>query len=299
MNPTLYKIVLDVFVAIAGAIVLVPPLLYLWKPWATRRDKLLSALDPTSLQLYYQRFYPKTETQLATVEAEFKKYFGKNFGRRHYIIPIFLLTTVTVTAAIAGAGTLQVWQNAAPPKTFAFSGIAAAALAGGSTWVVSDLIGRLRRRDFTVSDVYNATFRILLSLPFGWALAQFQGNAQIGIPIACMLGSFPTGTLFTIARRLASSKLGVASGFRSLACWDRFRPALCLRSRGVLPPASLESPTIHKPRASSSNSCSPSAKPTPKGFTMKESPPSFSSPTGIPSTLPSAPTSNSPTSSIA
>ncbi len=84
------------------------------------------------------------------------------------------------------------------------------ALAGGFTWVINDLIGRFRRHDFTVSDIYISVFRVLIAAPFGWAFAELVKRADIGVPLAFLLGAFPTGTLLLIARRLAGRKLGVS-----------------------------------------------------------------------------------------
>jgi hypothetical protein len=56
-----------------------------------------------------------------------------------------------------------------------------------------------------VSDVYYYLFRILLSIPFGVSLSRLA--PEIGAPLAFLLGTFPTTTLFTIARRTVSQHL--------------------------------------------------------------------------------------------
>jgi hypothetical protein len=208
MGSSEYAILIDTLCGIAGAMVLVPPLFYLFRPWATRRDKLFANLDEGSLMLYYRQFYPSETHNVTGVKADFKKYFNRHYGRRHYSPPIVLLTVLTVISAVAAARTLAVWQNVAPHK-YALPWIVVSALAGGFVWVISDLIDRLRRRDFTISDVYNSVFRILIAAPFGWAFAQVV-KTDVGVPLAFLLGAFPTTTLFRIARRLASSRLGIS-----------------------------------------------------------------------------------------
>ena len=84
-----------------------------------------------------------------------------------------------------------------------------AALGGGFPWVVSDELGRFRTRDFTTYDVYNFVFRLLLSIPLGFTVEAFVDTA-FKIPVAFLLGTFPTSTLFTIARRLGNEKLNLA-----------------------------------------------------------------------------------------
>lgn len=208
MGSSHYAVVIDIFCSLAAAMVLVPILLYLFGPWATRRNKLLGYLDASSLVLYYQQFFPAKKPNPNEVEKEFRRDFARTYGRRHYGVPIFLLALLTAASAFATARTLQVWQNVAPSK-YALPWIVLSALAGGFVWVISDLISRLRRRDFTVSDVYNWVFRILIAAPFGWAFAQLVKD-NVGVPLAFLLGAFPTGTLFTIARRLAATRLGIS-----------------------------------------------------------------------------------------
>jgi hypothetical protein len=203
-----YVLLIDVILGIAGAMVVAPLLFYLYRIWATRRDRLFSYLGANSLCLYYRQFYPDQRTDEATVAGVFMKYFSQHYGRRFYVLPVFLLTVLTVTCACGAARTLQVWQQV-DSNGHALPGIVMGALGGGFTWVISDLIDRVRRRDLTVGDVYNFVFRILIAAPFGWAFAQLVKD-EIGVPLAFLLGAFPTSTLFRIARRLAATKLGVS-----------------------------------------------------------------------------------------
>ena len=208
MTSTGYVVLINVMIATAGAMVIAPLLFYLYRIWATRRDKLFSYLCTKSLVLYYRQFYPDQKTDEATVDGVFKKYFNRHYGRRFYVLPVSLLTVLTVTCACGVARTLEVWQHV-DSNGHALPPILIAALGGGFTWVVSDLIDRVRRRDLTVGDVYNSVFRILIAAPFGWAFAQLMKD-DLGVPLAFLLGAFPTSTLFRIARRLAATKLGVS-----------------------------------------------------------------------------------------
>ena len=51
--------------------------------------------------------------------------------------------------------------------------IAIFALAGAYVWVTYDLIIRVRQNDVVTSDINRATLRLLLSLPFGFAISAF------------------------------------------------------------------------------------------------------------------------------
>jgi hypothetical protein len=208
MGSTEYALLIDFVSAITAALVLVPLLLYLFGDWTTRRDKLFGYFGKESLTLYYDQFYPAKTPSKDQVEAEFKRDFARNYGRRRYAVPIALLSILTFWSAYAGARTLQVSQKVAIGK-YSLPWITASAIAGGFVWVINDLISRIRRRDLVSSDINMWTFRILIAAPFGGAFAQLV-KEDIGIPIAFLLGAFPTGTLFTIARRLAATRLGLS-----------------------------------------------------------------------------------------
>ncbi len=171
MGSSHYAVVINILCGLAGTMVLLPLLLYLYRPWATRRDNLFGYLDKASLILYYHQFFPSKNPDPDSVENQFRQDFSRTYGRRHYVLPILLLVVLTAVSAFTAARTLQVWQKVAP-GSYALPWIVLSALAGGFAWVIGDLIGRLRRRDFTVHDVYTWVFRILIAAPFGWAFAQ-------------------------------------------------------------------------------------------------------------------------------
>lgn len=210
------------FALCAGCVLLVtiPILQFLVGPWTARRDKMVGILSGEPLKLYYRRFRadvnikackkPSDDTlSPEDFVAAFKKNFGQWYGRRYYIIPVLLLMAVTGCCAWWGAIEAQGWIDGTR-SIDSMSGLAAAALTGGLMWVISDEIDRLRRHDFTTSDVYYYIFRILLSIPFAWAITRLKLTLQEGIPTAIFLGAFPTTSLFTIARRVGSQwlKLG-------------------------------------------------------------------------------------------
>ena len=208
-------------------IVIYPIGRFLAKPWAFRRDALTGQLAGSSMKLYYERFRrgevitkldndgKPTKQKLvvgdaaltsADYEAAFDIHFDRWYGRRYYIAPVFGLLVLTAICAWWGCTNLWLWISGLK-SIESMRGLVAAALAGALVWIVSDEIDRLRRRDFTSSDVYYYVFRILLSIPFAWALTRAQVTLQLGIPTAFFLGSFPTSTLFTAARRFANQQL--------------------------------------------------------------------------------------------
>jgi hypothetical protein len=107
---------------------------------------------------------------------------------------------------VGTAETLKTWQT--QHGSFAWPAIILSAFLGAFTWVTSDQLDRLRRRDFNTDDLYNGVFRFLIAAPFGVALGSVSPK-DAGIGVAFLIGVFPTTTLFTIGRRLASKHLGL------------------------------------------------------------------------------------------
>lgn len=191
---------------------------YLVSAWKFRREYLIGQLSGDSMRLYYQQFRAgacigiKPVGDPTLTAADYTQAFRANFntwyGRRYYIAPVIGLAVLSAICGWWGCVTLWDWMSGQrTPESM--QGLVGAALAGAFVWVISDEIDRLRRRDFTSFDVYYYIFRILISIPFGWALTGHQVTLYVGIPLAFFLGAFPTSTLFTAARRIASQELNL------------------------------------------------------------------------------------------
>lgn len=189
---------------------------YLVSAWKFRREYLIGQLSGDSMKLYYQQFragacigkMPVGDPSLTAADytQAFRADFNTWYGRRYYIAPVIGLAVLTAVCGWWGCVTLWDWMSGQrSPESM--QGLVGAALAGAFVWVISDEIDRLRRRDFTSFDVYYYIFRILISIPFGWAITRLEVTLQVGIPLAFFLGAFPTSTLFTAARRLANQQL--------------------------------------------------------------------------------------------
>jgi hypothetical protein len=214
----------------AGLLAIYPVVRFLFSQWSFRQQRIFGSLAGDAVVYYYQQFRPGTAVSRqhppvpqSTVrpifpEATSKAYmeafsvdFYRWYGRKYYIAPVLMLTTVTVALAVWSEKVLRFWAFAARNPE-GLRALTASALAGAVVWIISDTLDRLRRRDFTTIDVYYYVFRILLAIPFAWALSAASiGGKDIGlsvaIPLAFFLGAFPTQTLFTIARRIGSQQL--------------------------------------------------------------------------------------------
>jgi len=224
---------IDFFCTLGVLLVLYPIARFLLKQWLLRREKLLGALDGDAIVYYYQQFragspvvrqhppierkklvdhrvFPK-EVSDAYMES-FRKDFSRWYGRKYYIAPVAMLALLSAVSGWWADEILRAWaSNGIGPGT-SLRALVASGLAGAFVWVISDELDRLRKRDFTTSDVYYYDFRILLAIPFAWALSASSIDGKLlgvptVIPLAYFLGSFPTKTLFTIARRIGSQQL--------------------------------------------------------------------------------------------
>jgi len=187
--------------------------------WLSRREKIFTNFAGPALKRYFTLYFPSLKMEGepdAKLAERFKKHYGCHYGRRHFVIPLFLLAVITGLGMWGTAETLKTWQT--QHGAFAWPPIILSAVLGGFTWVVADQLDRLRRRDLSPGDIYNGVFRFLIAAPFGVALAAVAKDA-VGITIAFLIGVFPTTTLFTIARRIGSKRLDAedpAAGEREL-----------------------------------------------------------------------------------
>ena len=222
-----------VFCTATVLLVLYPIARFLTRQWAFRREKLYGALEGDGVVYYYRQFRagasilhnspPQAEPDLQKPNAftnetcniymaAFRKDFRIWYGRKYYIAPALLLTAVSAVAAWWSDETLRSWASNGVGPGNDLRALVASALGGAFIWIVSDELDRLRRRDFTSTDVYYYVFRLLLAIPFAWALSASSVEGKIfglnaAIPLGFFLGAFPTKTLFTIARRIGSQQL--------------------------------------------------------------------------------------------
>jgi hypothetical protein len=193
----------------AALLMLLPVCIYLFTGWKIRRDKLLSYLSTDALVVYYGQF-PWTLSEDANLQVRFRKQFHYLYGRRHFLVPLLLLFAATATATFGLALTVKARFKVAAAN-YALPDIAVSALLGAFAWAILDELSRIRRRDLAPADVYAWVFRILVTVPFGFAFAAVMKDA-VGVPVAFFLGAFPTQILFTFGRRIAAQRLGMDPG---------------------------------------------------------------------------------------
>jgi hypothetical protein len=206
-----YDFLIDSICFLSWILVLCPSSFYLISKagWAARRQTILTYFSGHALRRYFALYFPSLRISGESDEQlgeRFRKHYACYYGRRHFVIPLLLLAAIAGVGVWGTAQTLKTWQTG--HGVFAWPPIILSAFLGAYTWVTSDQLSRLRRRDLSPGDIYNGVFRFLIAAPFGVALATVA-KEDVGVPVAFLIGVFPTTTLFTIARRIASQRLSV------------------------------------------------------------------------------------------
>ena len=198
----------DVLCVIGAIAVLLPAIVYLFTEWRYRRDQMFSTLDDRGVELYYQRFFPAFTLPAGKSWAQrFQEDFGRWYGRRHYVIPMMLLAAIVGLGMWGTAATIRFWLIATPDSK-PLPALAIAAFLGAYAWVLLDQFGRYQSRNFTKHAVYNGVYRFLIIVPMGFSFSAFVAP-NLGVPLAFLLGTFPTQTLMKFGRRLVIDKVGL------------------------------------------------------------------------------------------
>jgi hypothetical protein len=200
---------------VSWALVWLPALVHLSMTWYRGRNRVFKQLRDQEIRLYYRYFAPTEMPKDVPPARHFERYFAHVYGRRRYVIPLALLLVVSGCGFCATAGTILIWQGAGPywikPATGAAAmmvlpGIAVASFLGAFTWVVTDQLQRLRRGDLTQHDVAVCVLRLLVAIPFGYAFSSWA-TESFGVPLAFLLGTFPTGALSKAGQRIVTRNL--------------------------------------------------------------------------------------------
>jgi hypothetical protein len=218
MTRNHYGILLWVVCLVSWAAVWLPVLVHLSMTWYRGRNSLFKQLCPEKIRLYYRYFAPTEKLpQSGELAHHFEQQFARLYGRRRYAIPLTLLVIVSGCGFCATARSIQVWEQVSvlwfgstPSESLvALPRVAVAGFLGAFTWVVTDQLQRLRSGDLTQHDLAICVLRFLVAIPFGYAFS-FWVPDSFGVPLAFLLGTFPTGTLLRSGQRLVAQLLHLA-----------------------------------------------------------------------------------------
>jgi hypothetical protein len=193
---------------IVAALPLLPVGHFLCFGWPARKQQIISRLSDESIVLYKETFCPKSSF---VDSAGFESEYRARYGRTLFFVPVLLfavallfLTYLSVSWTFS-----HDWASA----TEGTAKIAIFSLAGAYVWITYDLIVRARQNDIVTSDVNRATLRLLVSLPFGFAVSAFAGvltGSAVTLStgaLAFFVGAFPTDTVLKFMRRTAAVPL--------------------------------------------------------------------------------------------
>ncbi|AWL99865.1 hypothetical protein [Bradyrhizobium amphicarpaeae] len=193
---------------IIASLPLIPVGHYLLFGWPARKQQIVSRLSNQSIGYYRMAFCPESEF---TDNVGFSKEYDRRYGRPLFLVPMLLLSiTLFAFSYYCVSWVLSHDWASAQEGT---AKIAILSLAGAYMWITYDLIFRARQNDVVTSDVNRATLRLLISLPFGFAISAFAGvvtGSTVTLStgaLAFFVGAFPTDTVLKFMRRTAAIPL--------------------------------------------------------------------------------------------
>jgi hypothetical protein len=175
-------------------------MVYGWNRRAQEISELLSA----KAKKRYLELFRKSNPDEELASAEFNKFYREWYGRQYFVIPILFLGVVLIIGNFILAKSLV--DLLEPGRTSSQFGVAAAALAGAYTFVCSDFIARLQRRNLTRADILRSTLRLSVAIFLGYAFSSLL-NASLAPFVAFAIGAFPLQAISTILQRQMRARL--------------------------------------------------------------------------------------------
>jgi hypothetical protein len=194
--------------ALLLGLLIMPVWRFLATGWVRKRRDVVCGLTKDAIDLYFHQFYPTEHVDKSHAREAFESNFDKRFGRQHYMFPGLFLVAVAGLATFMLSASVCVWLGILPQQAGTIPVVAAAALAGAYMWVLDDLITRNRRLDLAPANLSWGAFRFVTAVPFGYSF-QYIFTQSVAVPVAFLIGSFPTRTLRRVAGRLAVRQLNV------------------------------------------------------------------------------------------
>jgi hypothetical protein len=193
---------------IAATLPLIPVGHFLSFGWPARKQQIISRLSDRSIRYYKETFCPNSDF---TDSAGFVKEYDLRYGRHLFWLPVTLFCVTAFFLAYLCISWVfsHDWASASEGT----AKIAILSLAGAYVWITYDLIYRARQNDIVTSDINRATLRLLVSLPFGFAVSAFAGvltGSAVTLStgaLAFFVGAFPTDTVLKFMRRTAAIPL--------------------------------------------------------------------------------------------
>ena len=188
-----------------------------------RRESILNTFSERSIELYFGMFSPgdaESSTKLSPRDR-LTKLYQTRYGLKRYLGPGLMLLSIAGAGIFWGLFTALAMpfgdsspSTALPPMP----PVAMLAVAGAYMWVVSDLQQRYRASDLGWQQLSAGCLRFIIAVPAAYAFGALAADAA-ALPIAFLLGAFPTKTIMKFARRAFREQLKIeeaAAGQQSL-----------------------------------------------------------------------------------
>lgn len=198
----------EVLAVVALLLVFAPVVHFLITGWATRRKEILAGFTKDGIERYFCLFFPAEPTVKNDPPAALRRFYDEQFGRQHFILAAAVLLAVSIAVTGFASWACFTWMRADAGTSFTIPAIAVAAIAGAYAWVVLDLMTRAHRGDLRPTNLFMASYRFLVAIPLAIGVASLLKETA-GVPVAILLGAFPTNTLLTAIRRRTAPKIGV------------------------------------------------------------------------------------------
>lgn len=184
---------------------------FLVRGWTVRRSEIADNLSPAAKYRYLQAYHGSyAALDESHAPAEFLKYYEAEFGRNAFVAPFVLCVAFAGSLLYLSADTVSVWIVAQRLEGGMLPSMVVLAILGGYSWVANSVVSTSFRNDVLPRDLYWASFRLAISVPMAFALTSLMNGAAgptVPAAVAYLMGSFPTTTLMTLARRVSASYL--------------------------------------------------------------------------------------------
>ena len=180
--------------------------------WFGRRNEILASFTDKGIKLYFALFYPEYAQTAGNPKQQLLNYYGEQYGWKHFLTPLAIAIAISGWLLTWVALTVSSWLAAGHPENFSpwqLPTLAVIAIGGAYMYCLTDQITHWSSWDLSPSDLYWLSFRMVVAVPLAYALFSAVKN-EVAAPLAFLIGVFPTNTLLTMLRRLATDKFGLA-----------------------------------------------------------------------------------------
>jgi hypothetical protein len=222
MNTIMFGAGEYVLAAIAFLLLVAPLVHFLLAGWKSKRKEILDSFSNAAVMYYFRVFFPGHDPIKGKPRTYLENYYDLWFGRRHFTQAIVVLLAVSASMICFAAWACFLWLRPTEKPVLVIPAIAVAATAGAYAWVALDLITRDHQGDIHPNNVFHASYRLLVAVPLAIGITALF-TEQIGVPVAILLGAFPTQTLMTIVRRVVAKRLELGGTLEGASDLERLQ----------------------------------------------------------------------------